>query len=126
MSFCNSTLKSELWRSRRSSRDIESACPIAQGAQFCHCDQERWSGEGPRGTPAALATAAASSSSLPSFGGRCSGLGGRSNCGSALAPRTPEPVYIAPEPYYPEPVCFGRALPVAARPSDKTAAAAEA
>jgi hypothetical protein len=29
--------------------------------------------------------------------------------GSALAPRGPEPVYVAPEPYYPEPVCFGRA-----------------
>jgi hypothetical protein len=28
--------------------------------------------------------------------------------GSALAPRGPEPVYVAPEPYYPEPVCFGR------------------
>src|SRR5258708_7678174 len=28
--------------------------------------------------------------------------------GSAMAPRGPEPVYVAPEPYYPEPVCFGR------------------
>jgi hypothetical protein len=28
--------------------------------------------------------------------------------GSALAPRAPEPVYVAPEPYYPQPVCFGR------------------
>jgi hypothetical protein len=28
--------------------------------------------------------------------------------GSAVAPRGPEPVYVAPEPYYPEPVCFGR------------------
>jgi hypothetical protein len=28
--------------------------------------------------------------------------------GNALAPRGPEPVYVAPEPYYPEPVCFGR------------------
>jgi hypothetical protein len=28
--------------------------------------------------------------------------------GSAMAPRAPEPVYVAPEPYYPEPVCFGR------------------
>jgi hypothetical protein len=29
--------------------------------------------------------------------------------GSAIAPRQPaEPVYVAPEPYYPEPVCFGR------------------
>jgi hypothetical protein len=27
--------------------------------------------------------------------------------GSALAPR-PAPIYVAPEPYYPEPVCFGR------------------
>jgi hypothetical protein len=29
--------------------------------------------------------------------------------GSALAPRGPEPVYVAPGPYDPEPVCFGRA-----------------
>ena len=30
--------------------------------------------------------------------------------GSAVAPRGPgpEPVYVAPEPYYQEPVCFGR------------------
>jgi hypothetical protein len=30
--------------------------------------------------------------------------------GSAVAPRAPgpEPVYVAPEPYYQEPVCFGR------------------
>jgi hypothetical protein len=28
--------------------------------------------------------------------------------GSAIAPRAPEPVYVVPEPYYPEPVCFGR------------------
>jgi hypothetical protein len=28
--------------------------------------------------------------------------------GSAMAPRAPEPVYVVPEPYYPEPVCFGR------------------
>jgi hypothetical protein len=30
--------------------------------------------------------------------------------GSAMAPRpsNPEPVYVAPEPYYQEPVCFGR------------------
>src|SRR5258708_40066696 len=33
--------------------------------------------------------------------------------GSVVAPRGPEPVYVAPqpyypEPYYPEPVCFGR------------------
>jgi hypothetical protein len=28
--------------------------------------------------------------------------------GNALAPRGPEPVYVAPEAYYPEPVCFGR------------------
>ena len=28
--------------------------------------------------------------------------------GNALTPRGPEPVYVAPEPYYPEPVCFGR------------------
>jgi hypothetical protein len=28
--------------------------------------------------------------------------------GNALAPRAPEPVYVAPEAYYPEPVCFGR------------------
>jgi hypothetical protein len=29
--------------------------------------------------------------------------------GSAIAPRQPaEPVYVAPEPYYPEPVCLGR------------------
>jgi hypothetical protein len=29
--------------------------------------------------------------------------------GSAIAPRPgPEPVYVVPEPYYPEPVCFGR------------------
>ena len=29
--------------------------------------------------------------------------------GSAIAPRQPvEPIYVAPEPYYPEPVCFGR------------------
>jgi hypothetical protein len=37
------------------------------------------------------------------------GLVGGAIVGSALAPRTPEPVYVAPEPYYPEPVCFGRA-----------------
>jgi hypothetical protein len=37
------------------------------------------------------------------------GLVGGAIVGSALAPRMPEPVYIAPEPYYPEPVCFGRA-----------------
>jgi hypothetical protein len=29
--------------------------------------------------------------------------------GSALAPRGPQPVLVAPEPYDPEPVCFGRA-----------------
>jgi hypothetical protein len=30
--------------------------------------------------------------------------------GSALAPRSAEPVYVAPPPpYYPPPVCFGRA-----------------
>jgi hypothetical protein len=28
--------------------------------------------------------------------------------GSAVAPRAPVPVYVAPEPYYPEPACFGR------------------
>lgn len=30
--------------------------------------------------------------------------------GSAMAPRAygPEPVYVAPEPYYQEPMCFGR------------------
>jgi len=30
--------------------------------------------------------------------------------GSALAPRPApaEPIYVAPEPYYPEPLCFGR------------------
>jgi hypothetical protein len=30
--------------------------------------------------------------------------------GSAMAPRAPgpEPVYVAPEPYYAEPVCLGR------------------
>ena len=30
--------------------------------------------------------------------------------GSVLAPRPapPEPIYVAPEPYYPEPLCFGR------------------
>jgi hypothetical protein len=30
--------------------------------------------------------------------------------GSAVAPRPsyPEPVYVVPEPYYQEPVCFGR------------------
>jgi hypothetical protein len=30
--------------------------------------------------------------------------------GSALAPRpaNPQPVYVAPQPYYPEPACFGR------------------
>jgi hypothetical protein len=30
--------------------------------------------------------------------------------GSAVAPRpsNPEPIYVAPDPYYQEPVCFGR------------------
>jgi hypothetical protein len=37
------------------------------------------------------------------------GLLGGAIVGSVIAPRAPEPVYIAPEPYYPEPVCFGRA-----------------
>jgi hypothetical protein len=36
------------------------------------------------------------------------GLIGGAIVGSVLAPRAPEPVYLAPEPYYPEPVCFGR------------------
>jgi hypothetical protein len=37
------------------------------------------------------------------------GLLGGAIVGSVIAPRAPEPVYIAPEPYYPEPVCLGRA-----------------